>query len=116
MVLFRRRCCDTLCTSGFMDDVILARNGLCVGASIPLLCVTSLRRRAPANAPAASCWLRRVSGRREVTGAESAMRRGFVPAACMQRKRWCRGVSITTPLQYFFTFLTIDTLYRGGLD
>ena len=45
--------------------------------------------RAPANAPGASCWLRRVSGRREVTGAESAMRRGSVPAACTQRKRPC---------------------------
>jgi len=86
MVFLRRRY-DTLCTSGFMDDVIFAHNILCVSAPMPLLRVTSLRRRAPANAPAASCWLRRVSRRREVTVSESAMRRGSVPAACTQRSR-----------------------------
>jgi len=34
-VLLRRRC-DTLCTSGFMDDVIFARDGPCRGLLIPL--------------------------------------------------------------------------------
>jgi len=47
-----------------------AHNEPCGGVSIPLLRVTSLRRRARANAPAASYWLRRVlddGGRRDWT-------------------------------------------------
>jgi len=54
-------------TSGFMDDVI-CNNGSHESISIPLQRVTSLRRRAQANAPAASYWLRRViddGGRRD---------------------------------------------------
>ena len=40
-----------LCTSGFMDDVIFAHNGPYEVTSVPLQRVTSLRRRAQANAP-----------------------------------------------------------------
>jgi len=47
-LLWRR--CDTLCFR-FMDDVIFARNGPYGGMSILLQPVTSLRRRAQANAP-----------------------------------------------------------------
>ena len=50
--------CDTLCTSGFMDDVIFAHSEPDGGISISLQRVTSLRRRVQANAPAASYWLR----------------------------------------------------------
>jgi len=54
--LLARRC-DMLCTSGFMDDVMFAHNGQYMElVDIPLQRVTSLRRRAPANAPAASYW------------------------------------------------------------
>jgi len=42
-----------------MYDVIFAYNGLYGGVSVPLQQVTSLRRRAQANAPAASYCLRR---------------------------------------------------------
>jgi len=49
-----------LCTSGFMDDVIFAHNGLCGGMSISLRGVTSLRRRAQADAPASSYSLHGV--------------------------------------------------------
>jgi len=42
------------------DDVTSAHSGPYGGRSIPLQRVTSLRRRAQANAPAASYWLRRV--------------------------------------------------------
>jgi len=56
--LWRRS--DTPYTSGCMDDVIFAYNG--IGMSIPLQQVTPLRRRVQdrPNAPAASCWLRHV--------------------------------------------------------
>ena len=50
-----------------MDDVI-CNNGSHESISIPLQRVMSLRRRAQANAPAASYWLRRViddGGRRD---------------------------------------------------
>ena len=47
--------CDMLSTSGFTDDVIFAHN-----VPVSLQRVTSLCRRAQANAPAASCWSRRV--------------------------------------------------------
>ena len=51
----RGRRCDTLCTSGFMDDVTFANSGTYGGTSIPLqLRVTTLRLRAQANTPAAS--------------------------------------------------------------
>ena len=40
-----------LCTSGFMDDVIFAHNGPYGVTSVPLQRVTSLRRRAQADAP-----------------------------------------------------------------
>ena len=50
--------CDTLCTSGFMDDVIFAHSEPDGGISISLQRVTSLRRCVQANAPAASYWLR----------------------------------------------------------
>ena len=66
VLLWRR--CDRLCISGFMDSIISARNGPYGGMSTPLRRVTSLRRRAQANAAAASYWLRRVSddgGRRD---------------------------------------------------
>jgi len=69
-LLLQQRC-DTSCTSGVMDDVnvIFARNGPHGSMRIPLHGrVTSLRRRAQANTPAASCWLRRVlddGGRRD---------------------------------------------------
>jgi len=36
LVLFRRRC-DTLCTSGLVDDVVLSHNGLLCGASCVFL-------------------------------------------------------------------------------
>jgi len=79
-----RRPCNTLCISVLMGNVIvhiMCRNG---GMSITLQRVTSLHRRAQANAPAASYWLRRVledGWRRDwtefvmqwVPGAESAM-------------------------------------------
>jgi len=51
-----------------MDSIISARNGPYGGMSTPLRRVTSLRRRAQANAAAASYWLRRVlddGGRRD---------------------------------------------------
>ena len=54
-VLWRR--CNTLL--GFVDYAMLAHNEPRGGMSIPLQRVTSLHRRAQANAPAASC-LRRV--------------------------------------------------------
>ena len=60
VLLWRR--CDTLCTSGFMDDVTIGHNGPRAGVSIPLQRVTSLRRRVQANAAAASYRLRRVLG------------------------------------------------------
>ena len=79
-----RRPCNTLCISVLMGNVIvhiMCRNG---GMSTTLQRVTSLHRRAQANAPAASYWLRRVledGWRRDwtefvmqwVPGAESAM-------------------------------------------
>jgi len=43
-----------------MNDVIFAHNGPYGGMSIPLQRVTSLCRRAQANVPAASSWLRRI--------------------------------------------------------
>ena len=46
------RLCDTLCASGFMDDVIFARNGQYGGTSMPLQRVSSLRHRAQDNASA----------------------------------------------------------------
>jgi len=58
---------DTLlCFLCAMDDVIFARNGPDGGMSTPLLRVTSMRRRAQADAPAASYWSRRFldGGRR----------------------------------------------------
>ena len=58
VLLWRR--CDTLCTSGLTDGVTLAHNGPYGGMPIPLQRVTSLRRRAQANAPAASYWSLRV--------------------------------------------------------
>ena len=51
------QCYDTLCTSGFMDDVIFAHNAQYGGVWIPLQRVTSLHRRVRANDPAASYWL-----------------------------------------------------------
>ena len=60
--------CDTLCTSGFMDYVIFTHNGPRGGISTLLQPATSMRRRAQANARAASCWLRRVL----TTGAETS--------------------------------------------
>ena len=57
-----------MCTSGCADDVKFAHNGPYGGMSIALQRVTSLRRCAQANAPAASYWLRRVlddGGRRD---------------------------------------------------
>jgi len=51
--------CDTLSTSGFIHDVTFAHNGPYGGISMPLQRVTSLRRLAQVNAPAASHWLRR---------------------------------------------------------
>jgi len=47
---------DALCSSGFMDDVIFVHGRM----PIPLQRVTSLRRRALANAPVASYWLYRA--------------------------------------------------------
>jgi len=47
-------------TSGFVDDVICAHSGPYGSMSIPLRRVTSRRRCAQANAPAASFWFRRV--------------------------------------------------------
>jgi len=64
--LWRRS--DTPYTSGCMDDVIFAYNGIYKGMSIPLQQVAPLRRRVQDNAPAASCWLRHVPddcGRRD---------------------------------------------------
>jgi len=82
-VLLCRRC-STLCTSGFIDDVIFAR-AIWTGIPIPSQRVTSLRRRAQANTPAAAHWLRLVRRRKAprpdefavigVSGATPAMRR-----------------------------------------
>jgi len=58
-VLLWLRCDTVLCTSGFTDDVVFARNGPYVGVPMPLQRVTSLRRRAQAHAPAASYCLSR---------------------------------------------------------
>jgi len=44
----------------FMDDELFAHNGQYGGLSISLRRVTSLRRRAQANAPAVSYWLCRL--------------------------------------------------------
>ena len=53
-------------TSGRLDDVIFAHNGIYGGMSIPLQRVTVLRRRGQANAPVGLYWLGRVlvDGRR----------------------------------------------------
>ena len=48
------------CDDPFMGDVIFSHNRPYGGMSMPLQRVTSLRRRAQANAAAASYWLRRV--------------------------------------------------------
>ena len=50
ILLCRRR--NKLCISGFVDDVMFARNGPRGGMSIPLQRVTSLRLHAQANIPA----------------------------------------------------------------
>ena len=47
------RCCHTLCTSGFLDDVLFAHRPY-AGMSVRVQRVTSLRRRVQANALAAS--------------------------------------------------------------
>ena len=65
--------CDMLCTSGFMDDITFAHSASyghtdCECISMLLQRVMSLRRRAQANDPAASYWVRSVlddSGRRD---------------------------------------------------
>jgi len=62
----------TVCTSGFVDDVMFARNGPHGGMPISLQRVTLLRRRAQANAPASSYWLRRVLDESIVQGAPGA--------------------------------------------
>jgi len=59
-VLLWLRCNYVHCTSDFVNDVIFAHNGAYRRVSIPLQRVTSLRRRAQANASAASHRLRRV--------------------------------------------------------
>jgi len=51
---------DMLCNSGFIHAVTFARNGPYGVMRIPPQRVTSLCRRAEANTPAASYWLRRV--------------------------------------------------------
>ena len=51
--------CDTLCTPGFIDDVIFAHNGPYGGMSVRLQRVTSLRQ-GRACCVTASYWLRRV--------------------------------------------------------
>ena len=59
---------ETSRTSCFVDDVVFTHNGPDRGMSTPLQRVTSLRRRAQANTPAASYWLRCVlddGGRRD---------------------------------------------------
>jgi len=49
------RCCDTLCTSGFVNDVMFAYNGPHAGGRPVDTAAAS-----GANAPAVSYWLRRV--------------------------------------------------------
>jgi len=59
--VFLLRRCDILCTSGFMYHVMFAHKRSYWGMSIPLHTqLTSSRRRAQANAPAASYWSRRI--------------------------------------------------------
>jgi len=60
--------CDTLCASGFMNDLILAHSWPYGSISKLLPRVTSLRRCAQANASVALYWWRRVlddGGRRD---------------------------------------------------
>jgi len=52
--------CDTLIISGSVNDVVFVRDGPYGGMLISLQRVTSLRRRALANAPAASYRLLHV--------------------------------------------------------
>ena len=99
------RRCDTMCTSGCADDVKFAHNGPYGGMSIALQRVTSLRRRAQANAPAASYWLPRIlddGGRRDWTSPLCEGCRGgacCAPLPC-NRKRKCADTIGTVPVPW----------------
>jgi len=58
-IVHRLARCDTLCTPGFIDDIIFAHNGSYGGMSVRLQRVTSLRQ-GRACCVTASYWLRRV--------------------------------------------------------
>jgi len=88
-LVFLWRRCDAFSTSGFWMTTFFCKRRPCGCVSIPLQRVASLRRRAQANAPAASYWLRRRALRLNQSVVQGVP--GAEPAIALLFLVWCRG-------------------------
>ena len=97
--------CDTLCTSGFMDDVIFAHNGPYWRMSILLQQVTPLRRRAAALGLLVAPCRRRQALTLRYEGAGGEACNASLPCMCMLTVKVSLGLSLAA-LRYvmFFRF------------